>query len=108
MLCAATSIAHAQSLPVPGAKNSDWSLEKTELRPNADPSDVLPGTDRMPNAVQKSVKSIGNRHYHWDSNWQLAYEWLSRPSSGSIVPDKLVTVRQEPTGTIYTYRRRTH
>lgn len=108
MLCAGTSIAHAQLLPVPGAKNPDWTLKKSEPRPNAEPSDVLPGTDRMPNAMQKSVKSIGNRHYHWDSDRQLAYEWLSRPTSGSIAPDELVTVRSESTGTTYTYRRRSH
>ena len=104
LLCAAPTV-RAQQLPVPGDKNPDWALEKSEARPNAEPSDVLPGTDRMPNAMQKSIKSIGNRHYHWDSKRQLAYEWLSRPSSGSVAPDQLVTVRAEPTGILYTYRR---
>ena len=105
LLCAAPAV-RAQQLPVPGDKNPDWALEKSEARPNAGPSDVLPATDRMPNAMQKSIKSIGNRHYHWDSKRQLAYEWLSRPSSGSVAPDQLLTVRAEPTGTLYTYRRR--
>ena len=105
LLCAAPA-AQAQLLPVPGTKNPDWALEKSEAGPNAEPSDVLPGTDRMPNAMQRSIKSIGNRHYHWDSKRQLAYEWLSRPSSGSVAPDQLVKVRAEPTGTLYTYRRR--
>ena len=104
LLCAAPTV-RAQQLPVPGDKNPDWALEKSEARPNAEPSDVLPGTDRMPNAMQRSIKSIGNRHYHWDSKRQLAYEWLSRPGSGSTAPDKLVVVRSESAG-IYTYRSR--
>ena len=104
LVCAALG-AHAQILPVPGAQNPDWALEKSKARSRAEPADVLPGTDRMPNAGQQSIKSIGNHHYHWDSNRQLAYEWLSRPGSGSTAPDKLVVVRSESAGT-YTYRSR--
>ena len=107
LLCAA-SAAQAQLLPVPGTKNPDWALGKSEARPNAEPSDMLPGTDRMPNAMQKSIKSIGNRHYHWDASRQLAYEWQSRLGSGSVAPDKQVRVREERTGIAYVYRRRAH
>ena len=107
LLCAAPTV-RAQQLPVPGDKNPDWALEKSEARPNAEPSDVLSGTDRMPNAMQKSIKSIGNRHYHWDASRQLAYEWQSRLGSGSVAPDKQVRVREERTGIAYVYRRRAH
>ena len=58
----------------------------------------------MPNAGQESIASIGNRNYQWDANRQLAYEWLSR--SGSPAPVDLVAVRDDRTGTVYTYRRR--
>lgn len=105
ILCAAASLGHAQQLPVPGGKNPDWVLEKSKMRPNAQPTDVLPGMYPMPNAMQNSIKSIGNRHYYWDSHHQFAYEWLSRSSSGSIAPDAVVTVRKGPEGTTYTFRR---
>ncbi|MFD1468786.1 hypothetical protein ACFQ48_11175 [Hymenobacter caeli] len=97
--------AQAQALPVPGPRNPDWSLEKTEARPTAGPSTALLSNDRMPNAAQQSVSSTGNRHYQWDADRQLAYEWLSRP--GSEAPGQSVAVRDERTGTVYTYRRAT-
>ena len=97
--------AQAQTLPVPGTRNPDWALEKTEARPTAGPSAALLGSDRMPNATQQSVSSAGNRHYQWDADQQLAYEWLGR--SGSEAPGQSVAVRDERTGTVYTYRRAT-
>jgi len=96
----------AQLLPVPGARNPDWKVEKTETLPNATPFGEPPKVDRMPNAVQNSIASSGNRHYHWDANRQLAYQWLSRRGSGTVAPDKEVLVREEQTGTVYTFRRR--
>ena len=93
-------------LPIPGTRNPDWTLEKSEIQPNAEPSDILPGIDRIPNAAQKSISSAGNRHSWWDGTRQLGYEWLSRAGSGSVAPDRLVAVREERTGTTYTYRRR--
>ena len=93
---------HAQVLPVPGARNADWALEKTEQRRTGQAATLL-GSDRMPNAGQGSIASIGNRNYQWDANRQLAYEWLSR--SGSPAPADLVAVRDDRTGTVYTYRR---
>jgi hypothetical protein len=96
--------AHAQLLPAPGNKNPDWTLEKSEVRKEAG-APVLPApTDRMPNAVQKSISSYGNHHYHWDADHQLVYDWLSQP--GSVAPDKQVTVREQRTGTVYTFRRK--
>ncbi|WP_198074695.1 hypothetical protein [Hymenobacter negativus] len=100
------SAAHAQLLPVPGAKNPDWKVEKKEALPEATPFDELPKTDRMPNAAQKGIASIGNRHYHWDAERQLAYQWLSRPNSGTVAPDKKVVVREDRTGLTYTFIRR--
>ncbi|GGG52516.1 hypothetical protein [Hymenobacter glacieicola] len=103
MLGCATSVAQAQLLPVPNSRNPDWVLEKAAV-PKPDAS-VLPLiTDRMPNAAQKSISSSGNRHYCWDAQQQLAYEWVSQP--GRVAPDQRVTVREERTGTAYTYRRR--
>ena len=98
--------AHAQLLPVPGTKNPDWTLEKSEAPQYGGQPMLPPPTDGMPNAAQKSITSIGNRHSCWDAERQLAYEWKSRP--GEVRPEKLVTVREERTGTAYTYRRRTH
>ena len=98
------SAAHAQLLPAPGSKNPDWNLEKSEVRKETS-APVLPApTDRMPNAAQKSISSNGNHHYHWDADRQLAYDWLSQP--GSVAPDKQVTVREQRTGTVYTFRRK--
>ncbi|MDQ2792576.1 MAG: hypothetical protein M3Y12_01010 [Bacteroidota bacterium] len=102
----AAPAAHAQLLPVPGAKNPDWKLEKAETRPETEPLVLLPGMDQMPNAAQRSIASADNHHYWWDGTRQLAYDWLSRPSSGSIAPDKAVAVREERTGTTYIFRRR--
>lgn len=103
LLASAASVAQAQLLPVPGSQNPDWVLEKADA-PKPGPS-VLPlSTDRMPNAAQKSVSSSGNRHYCWDAQQQLAYEWVSQP--GQVAPDQRVTVRQQRTGTAYVYRRR--
>ena len=102
----AAPAAYAQLLPVPGVKNPDWKLEKTETLPGAEPSDLQSGTDRMPNAAQRSIAGAGNHHYWWDGTRQLAYDWLSRPSSGSVAPDKAVAVREERTGTTYIFRRR--
>lgn len=104
LLACAASIAQAQLLPVPGSRNPDWVLEKAPA-PKSDFSVLLPGTDRMPNAAQKSISSSGNRHYCWDAHQQLAYEWVSQP--GQVAPDQRVTVRQQQTGTTYVYRRRT-
>ena len=100
--------AQAQLLPVPGASNPAWALTQAKRQP------IPPGvysqmrTDRMPNANLKGVTSAGNQHYHWDSNRQLTYEWDSQPGSGTIAPDKAVTVTELQTNTTYTYRRRTH
>ncbi|AMJ64646.1 hypothetical protein AXW84_03785 [Hymenobacter sp. PAMC 26628] len=92
-------------LPVPGARNPDWALETTV--PDAyrqEPSILTMPRDRMPNALQKSVLSNGNRSYHWDAARQLTYEWPNQ--AGSVGPHNSVTVRDERTGTTYTYGRR--
>ncbi|GAB3730181.1 hypothetical protein GCM10027594_12210 [Hymenobacter agri] len=91
---------------MPGAKNPDWKAEKSEKLPDATPFDEAPRPDRMPNAAQRSIASSGNRHFHWDAERQLAYQWLSRPGSNSIAPDKQVLVREEQTGIVYTFQRR--
>ena len=101
----AAPAACAQLLPVPGAKNPDWKLDKTQTRPGAESSDLLPGIDRMPNAAQRSIVSADNHHHWWDGHRQLAYDWLSRLGSGSVVPDKAVAVREARTGTTYLFRR---
>ncbi|WP_210516595.1 hypothetical protein [Hymenobacter terricola] len=105
-LCCSISIAHAQLLPVPGAKNPDWKTDNFEALPGAISFGEAPKTDRMPNAVQNSIISEGNLHHYWDANRQLAYQWRSRSGSGTVAPDKEVLVREERTGLTYTYRRR--
>jgi hypothetical protein len=57
----------------------------------------------MPNALGKSILSIGDTHRYWDAARQLSYEWQSR--AGQVAPDSLVTVRQQSTGATFTYRR---
>ncbi|MBF9143606.1 hypothetical protein [Hymenobacter properus] len=100
------SAVHAQLLPVPGAKNPDWKVETPEVVPEAVPFGEAPKTDRMPNAVQKSIASKGNLHHYWDAERQLTYEWRSRPGSGTVAPDKKVVVREDRTGLTYTFIRR--
>ncbi|GAB3317156.1 hypothetical protein ACFQT0_24745 [Hymenobacter humi] len=98
------SIAQAQLLPVPGGKNPDWVLLKAEKR-HYDAQALVPppATDAMPNAAQKSISSIGNHHYHWDSIHQLAYDWVS--ADGAIAPLEKVTVREQQGDIAYIYRR---
>lgn len=97
--------AQAQALPLPGARNPEWALENTApYAYRQGPNDLLPTNDRMPNASQRSVLSNGNRSYHWDAARQLAYEWPNH--TGSVGPYDSVTVRDDRTGTTYTYRRR--
>ncbi|MDO7846576.1 hypothetical protein Q5H92_09430 [Hymenobacter sp. M29] len=100
------SAAHAQLLPVPGAKNPDWKTEKSEAQPSATPFDEPLKTDRMPNAMQNSIVSKGNQHRYWDADRQLAYTWQSRPNSGTVAPDQEVLVREDRTGITYTFRRK--
>lgn len=98
--------AKAQLLPVPGKKNPDWVL--LNIRPQSYDAQALaipspPPTDRMPNASQKSIQSIGNHHYYWDANQQLAYDWYSK--EGKTEPDVMVFVREQRKDSVYTYRR---
>jgi hypothetical protein len=106
VLLSGAHAAQAQLLPVPGSNNPDWKAEKAEPLPDATPGGEPLKTDRMPNAGQRSISSSGNRHYHWDAEHQLAYQWLSRPGSGTVAPDKEVLVREERTGITYTFRRK--
>lgn len=107
---------------MPDTRNPDWKFEKTEHRRYNAPLDTLPGgrdgmstasydrysssgSDKMPNAAQKSISSAGNRSYHWDADRQLAYTWPSQPiQSGRPEPDT-VKVQEQRTGTVHTYRR---
>ena len=118
LVLATALAAHAQLLPVPNTRNPDWIQTDTKLGFRPSPPDSLPGsrdrmpiadpsrgsTARIPNAQRKNLTSIGNTYYYWDADRQLAYEWPARP--GSAAPDSTVTVRQQRTGTTYTYRRR--
>lgn len=99
--------ARAQALPVPGIRNPEWTLENTVPDAFGQGFGDLPVTnDRMPNASQRSVLSNGNRSYHWDATRQLTYEWPNY--AGSMGPYNSVTVRDDRTGTVYTYRRRAY
>ncbi|MGI4738507.1 MAG: hypothetical protein ACRYG7_25340 [Janthinobacterium lividum] len=123
LLCAFTGLliaasAHAQVLPVPNARNPDWIQTDTKLGFRPSRPDTLPGSrDQMPiadlnrqsgvapmpNALTKNILSIGDQHRYWDAARQLSYEWQARP--GQVAPDSLVTVRQQATGAMFTYRR---
>lgn len=110
--------AHAQLLPVPNARNPDWVQTDTKLgfrpsRPDslASHGDRMPivdpsrgRTDQMPNALTKNLTKVGNTYRYWDATRRLAYEWPARP--GSAAPDSIVTVQQQATGAMYTFRRR--
>lgn len=116
-LLASTLAAHAQLLPVPNTRNPDWVQTDTKLGFRPSPPDTLPGsrdrmptvdprrngTPAMPNAQRKNLTSIGNTYRYWDADRQLAYQWEARP--GSAAPDSIVTVQQQATGAVYTYRR---
>jgi len=105
-------------MPVPNTRNPDWVLDKTTLGFRPSRPDTLPGgrdqmpiadpsrpggVATMPNALTKSITGFGNTHQYWDAARQLSYEWQSRP--GQIIPDSLITVRQQATGATFTYRR---
>ena len=98
------SMAQAQLLPAPHQQNPDWSLQKVEAQSSAGIV-TTPATDRMPNGIQQSISSAGNHRRVWDAKRQLAYEWTSRPDE--MAPDKLVRVREQQTGTVYVYTRKT-
>lgn len=98
VLFAATT-AQAQKLPVPGQKNPDWSLHRKKEPLQSQ----FRSTDRMPNARFMGPSIIGNHHSYWDSKQQLRYEWESKPDSNAPVDS--IIVREEATGTVYTYRR---
>ena len=103
LTCGATA-ALAQLLPVPGIKNPDWKLEKSEALQLEGLPVLPPPTDRMPNAAQKSIQSSGNQHAYWDADRQLAYQWQSSP--GTVKPEQQVKVLEQRTGIAYIYRRR--
>ncbi|WP_157530619.1 hypothetical protein [Hymenobacter norwichensis] len=56
----------------------------------------------MPNSTFLGPSGAGNHRYYWDARRQLRYEWETR--SGSEAPDDSVTVHDDGTGTVYTYR----
>ncbi|MBW3129186.1 hypothetical protein [Hymenobacter profundi] len=100
------SAAQAQLLPAPHQQNPDWTLQKVEAQTSASIATVPPpATEPMPNSLQKSISSAGNRRRVWDAKRQLAYEWVSRPDE--MAPNKLVLVREQRTGAVYTYARKT-
>ncbi|WP_143080245.1 hypothetical protein [Hymenobacter arizonensis] len=103
-LISSISLAHAQLLPVPGGKNPDWVLFKTEAQPYDGMALVpAPPTDAMPNAAQKGLRSIGDHHYYWDAERQLAYDWISRGDSKA--PFMLVNVREQRKNFVHVFRR---
>jgi hypothetical protein len=109
LLCSATLlgtslVAQAQILPVPGGTNPDWVLFGTYKKPYDGRVIEPPTADRMPNAAAKSIKSIGNHHYYWDADRQLAYDWLSK--DGILAPLALVNVRVQQQDVVYSYHRR--
>jgi hypothetical protein len=104
LLCGA-SVAHAQLLPVPGAKNPDWVLQQTAKTPyDGQALAPPPATDPMPNGAQKSISSIGDHHYYWDAQRQLSYDWYSR-GPATMAPFVLVNVREANKDFVYVYRR---
>ena len=104
LLGGAPAVANAQLLPIPGKANPDWILFSVEPRPyDAQALAIPPSTDRMPNAAQKSIRSVGNHHYYWDAKRQLAYDWYSK--EGKTEPDYMVLVREQRKDSLYTYRR---
>jgi hypothetical protein len=104
LICGAPAVANAQLLPIPGKANADWVLFKVEPQPyDAQALAIPPPPNRMPNAVQKSIRGIGNHHYYWDAKRQFAYEWYSK--EGKTEPDYMVLVREQRKDSVYTYRR---
>ena len=96
-------VAKAQLLPVPNSKNPDWVLLKTEKQHSDGQPSFPAGTDKMPNAAQKSISSQGNHHFHWDASHQLAYDWVS--ADGAWAPLETITVREQRSDIAYIYRR---
>jgi hypothetical protein len=90
--------AQAQLLPVPGAKNPNWSLMRKKV---VQPTQIRSG-DRMPNATFLGPTGGGNHRYYWDARRQLRYEWDTQPGGES--PLDSVKVHDDDTGTMYIYR----
>ncbi|MDO7854734.1 hypothetical protein [Hymenobacter convexus] len=118
-LVGGTAAAQAQLLPIPGARNPDWTLTKTSPPHPYDSSDSLryksdrmpnkaadfpAPADHMPNAARKSISGIGNRRYYWDADRRLRYAWQVKP--GSEAPDSTVTVHDDNSDIAYIFRRR--
>ena len=106
LCCAVSAVANAQLLPVPGKLNPDWVLVSAQPQPYDAQALEIPKpapTDRMPNVAQKSIRSIGNHHFYWDANRQLAYDWYSK--EGKTEPDIMVLVREQRKDTLYAYHR---
>lgn len=103
VLCAASS-AHAQKLPVPGQKNPDWSLQKTEeMYPSEPTTEKNQTIYSMPIMPREGYGGMKNQNGEWeilyDSKHQVRYNMKAYKRG-------FVRVQNLQTGTVYTYTRK--
>ena len=99
VLCA-TSSAHAQKLPVPGQKNPDWSLQKTEEY-------QLSHLEQQPEPIPMPSPRLRGGMLDSAGNWRILYNSELRVRYNLREQKRgWVRVQNLRTGTVYTYVRK--
>ena len=103
LFAAAIADVWAQKLPLPGQKNPDWTLQKTEeLSPKAPVAELSqPTPSPMPNMQLQggTLNAVGEWKIFYDSRQNVRYN-LAALRQGTV------RVQQLQTGTVYTYIRK--
>ena len=96
----AASSAHAQKLPVPGQKNPDWSLQKTEEY-------QLSHLEQQPEPIPMPSPRLRGGTRDSAGNWEILYD-SERHVRYNLREQKRgwVRVQNLRTGTVYTYVRK--
>jgi hypothetical protein len=100
-LCGLTNLTtHAQKLPVPGQKNPDWKLQKTEELASSEPlvSQPRPVPMPSPEITGGMLDSTGAWQILYDPKHHVRYNLRAQKQG-------IVRVQNLETGTVYTYQR---
>jgi hypothetical protein len=104
-LVVAATAAQAQELPVPGEKNPDWKLQKTEepypqAYPSGSKESPAPIAMPSPRIQGGMLNEQGEYDIFFDSSKGVRYDLTALKEQGTV------RVRNMRTGTEYTYARR--